>query len=147
MTTIKQPAGSRLCGAAVAAMATNNTIAHVIENAKGGDECCSRLLWMAAYLNRCGVLMGTFATVADYRTGERMTIDSASTTLALECPMKGRPAVIGVDSETKAGQLHWVYWDGESVRDPNPAAVDQRPLSDYAGHIVDVYPLTFVLDD
>ena len=64
-STIKQPAGSRLCGAAVAAMATNMSLDYVVSNARGGAECCSRLTWMAEYLARKGMLMGTFISVPD----------------------------------------------------------------------------------
>ena len=143
---VKQPVGLRLCGAAVAAMATNQSLEYVVANARGGAECCSRVTWMSEYLARKGVILGTFVSVPDYRTGERLTINGDTTLLRLDLPFRGRPAIIGCDSEAKAGQLHWVYWDGEHVRDPNPDAPDKRPLSDFAGKIVDVFPLTFVVD-
>ena len=145
--TVKQPAGSRLCGAAVAAMATNQTLDYVVQNARGDAECCSRLMWMAEYLARKGVLLGTYASVSDWRTGERLTIEGNTNRLELKVEWRGRHSVIGVDSETVVGQLHWVFWDGEHVRDPSPESPSLRPISDYAGKIVDIYPLTYILDE
>jgi hypothetical protein len=53
-------------------------------------------------------------------------------------------AAIVVRSQKYKGAEHFVFWDGEHVRDPNPVVPNTTRIEDY--YVIEVYPLTYVDD-
>ncbi len=116
----------RDCVAAVAAMATETTLAQVKaeidEHPDGGYSDIDFI----AYCARHGVVAG----------GWCWNLEEVEATKLIKQGLIGvhldHPAYVGVRSERLAGKGHAVFWDGKQVWDPNPKAEDGRPLTDYA---------------
>ena len=45
------------------------------------------------------------------------------------------PAFVIVQSETYKEKLHFLYWDGKKIHDPNPNVKDGRSISEYDIHL------------
>lgn len=119
--TIKQPPGSKSCGAAVAAMVTGKELDEVLF---GKDEMAlARTSDLARYLLDNGWMMGTGIVPST-----RLTPDcEINATISL----KDKLAILCVPSINFPGCSHWVLWDGYvgAVRDPNPLTGETRMLS------------------
>ena len=57
--------------------------------------------------------------------------DSSNAEISIKISPEDGPALVNVESERHKDGLHAIYWDGESVYDPNPYTKDGRPLSSY----------------
>jgi len=97
------------------------------------------LTQIVEFLAQHNMMMGTYAQAENAEKGGRLSLsgeDSFQITISTSCP-----ALVGVDSENYQGKLHWVFWDGEYIRDPNPKHPATRPLSDFDGCIYDWFPI------
>jgi len=122
--TVKQPAGSKLCGACVCAMATNLELDELLVQEDWRE--LMHTMGMARFLAKHDILMGTFLKCDeeswyDYYTF-RMRTD-------------GRPAIVAVKSAVTWEHDHWVFWDGMQFRDPS---VEQEEYT-----VLEVYFLTY----
>lgn len=153
--TIKQPIGSKLCGPACVAMICDYDfdtlftklsqiyVEHagktVFEQMKFDVPYLSRLTEIAGFLAYHDIMLGISALAINADTGGRLClcdVNEITVMVDMKCP-----ALVGVDSENYPNTLHWVYWDGEFIRDPNPNVSDTRCLSDFCGKIYDWYPI------
>lgn len=116
---------NRDCVAAVAAMATETTLAQfkfeVDEHSDGGYSDIDFI----AYCARHGVLVGGMAYGPD---DDLITEAVAQGYLKI---MIDQPEYVGCQSERFPGKEHALYWDGKKVWDPNPDVLDGRPLPEY----------------
>ncbi len=122
MKTVKQPMGSRSCGAAVAAMLTNKELREVLD---GRDEAAlSKTSDLARYLLDNGWMMGT----SIIPNNKRFTTNKFTATVDLESTL----AILSVPGREDKWS-HWVLWDGIAggVRDPNPLCGELRMISSY----------------
>ena len=133
------------CVAAVIAMATHSPMTDIFEHS--GHDGSSRgfyLKEMIAFMVKCGYMVGTYPELkpayTNYYDGG-VNGAAIGDTLYLKLSMDS-PAMLTVRSEKYESGLHAVFWDGSSVRDPNPDVEDHRPLSDY--HILDIIPINLI---
>jgi hypothetical protein len=139
--TIKQPKGSKVCGACVAAMATGRTLEEVeaiVPKTPLPDGTYYYLTCdIMAYLGRCGIYTGLVFEVNQTppEGGIRFTCDE---TAASFC------GYVIVRSKVYKHAEHVVFWDGEHVRDPSWCCGETTKLSDY--HVIEFIPLTYIDD-
>lgn len=137
--TIKQPPGSKVCVAAVAAMAVGRTLRYAENRMKptkveGGHYYkTSELL---KFLGDHGIYAG-----AIWWWDEPVWADK-DTVLKLELPLAGRQAIMCAPSESFKGYYHVVFWDGQHVRDPSSTVPDTTDLETY--QILEIVPLTYI---
>ena len=154
--TVKQPEGSKLCGAACMAMICGydlpmlysalsemhpgRTPFNIEEELEEKYPHFCHLIDICSFLAHHGYMAGIHAQASNAENGGRMGFGD---TIEILVPVRiaDAPALVGIDSENHRGKLHWVFWDGKVVRDPNPKKPDERPLSDLDGHIYDWIPL------
>lgn len=123
-TTIYQPIGSYVCGAAVCAMATSQTL----------DQVLSQVDWrklsfvggIVEYLASFGIMVGTFFADLDPRNGE------------WSCLMKPEDHVALVSVKSTQNFGHWVLWDGQQFRDPLGTMTEFK--------VVEFFPLIYLGD-
>lgn len=138
-TTVKQPPKSKLCGACMAAMAVGKTLDEVLEEitltpAKDGRPFV-RTRHLLAYLGCHGIICGLTASVRDgYLFGDE-EVD-------LHLEMKGWPMVLTVPSENIKNASHYIFWDGNYIRDPDPNKPELIKLREYKP--IDIMPLTYL---
>lgn len=122
-TPIKQAPDSSDCVAAVAAMATGTSIERF--KAIFGHPGPYSTLYLHLYLTMHGLILGT-----GVKLNEARGIDPSTELFCFELDLEGKPAYIGVKSETgKEG--HAIYWDGKQIFDPSPETENGRSLSSY----------------
>jgi len=154
--TVKQPQGSKLCGAACMAMICGydlEALYRVVSDSHPGrepftidDELAEKyphfchMIDICSFLAEHGYMLGTHAVAEGADDGKRMSFGDV-TEILIFVRIPGCPALVGVDSVNFPGKFHWVFWDGEYVRDPDPKQPDTRPLSDFDGKIYDWLPL------
>lgn len=137
--TVKQPEGSFVCVAAVAAMAAATTL----ERAQGyipsalDDEghLYYKISDAVQFLTAVGIKSGLI-----FGSDEGLHCTD-KTTLRTEWDFRGSPALLTVGSELYPGKFHFVLWDGKKVRDPNPGVPNTTKLSRYT--IFDITPLHY----
>ena len=76
---------------------------------------------------------------------DKSPFDPAKEMIGAEVDLMNFPAYIVVDSETRSGVEHAIYWNSKEVFDPNPDADSQRPLSSYK--IISVFPINHLDQD
>lgn len=144
--TVKQPSGSKICAACMVAVATGHDL-EVVEATMTKtplpdgsyyyltNECL-------AYLGRCGIHTGlTFQPLID---GKRIRIPSVDeAVLDLKWSMAGRQCMLVVQSLVYANAEHFVFWDGEHVRDSS-SSNEVDAIGDYV--IIEIMPLTYYDD-
>jgi hypothetical protein len=112
--TVKQPPGTSLCGAAVCAMAIGITLDEVL--AETDWRHLSYTSGLVRYLASYGISMGWYL-MGD---GTKYKPWGMGThTFVLEATGKGRPAIVAVKSSVYEEADHWVFWDGNELRDPS----------------------------
>lgn len=139
--TIKQE-GDADCGAAVVAMAVGLPLKHVKSDmistqmeVKGECFYYYKVREIARYLACHGILMGMHAQTE----GDGGSTLEPDERVMFAWPLEDFPAILGVRSERFKDQDHWVFWDGQKVRDPNPNRPDLRELNEFK--VLDVFPL------
>jgi hypothetical protein len=112
--TVKQPPGTSLCGAAVCAMAIGKTLDEVL--AETDWRHLSYTSGLVRYLASYGISMGWYL-MGD---GTKYKPWSMGThCFVLEASGRSRPAIVAVKSAVYEEADHWVFWDGEAIRDPS----------------------------
>lgn len=134
-----------MCAVCVAAMATSTTVEDVYAFFNDGRQMGDPIHdpELAIYLLKHGWLMGQAWQVnpEDNELSDKIIDQPDLIHLVLEGIQSTR-AYLAVRSRNYAGVGHAVYWDGASVRDPDPSVSDETPLGDYT--ILSVYPLTWL---
>jgi len=133
--TIKQPKGSKVCGAAVVAMvigcsletAMNNMISTPSEI--DGDHFY-RLREVLKIIGAHGIFCGLVGFADDTFELRHLSIN-----------MQDRQAILVVKSKLYEGYQHYVFWDGEHVRDSS-SDEEVNTLDQY--EICEVWPLTWI---
>ena len=144
-TTVKQPKGSLICTAAVAAMAVGKDLAYAERYMcpsvnEESQKPYYKTVELLKFLGTHSIYTGPIA-INESSSSDLATLLSGDT-LNIERPMKW-PAIITVISETRPSEYtHYVFWDGTVVRDPNPGVPDERPLLDYC--VIDIMCLTYL---
>jgi hypothetical protein len=86
-------------------------------------------------LARHGVTGGT---LVDIRHGQVRADD----TVRVELSLQDIKAILTVPSPTLPKDcVHYVFWDGHSVRDPDPSVPETTDIEDY--NVQSIYPLTY----
>lgn len=142
--TVKQPEGSRLCGACVVAMAIGETLEYATDRMpalihKGDGRPYYRTRSLYTFLARHGVCPGMFLqpTEGDHWLGADMPEE-----MPISFKFRNLPALVAVKSSTFPDGDHWVFWDGEQIRDPSPKVPDVAPLANY--RILEWTPLVYI---
>jgi len=140
--TIKQPKGSLICGAAVVAMATGSTLRQAYDAMwctmhKEEGKPYFRTSELLKFLGAYGIYSGPLVSSEH---GDLFDIASCSE-VVLKCPMS-LAAIMTVRSKTRSDWTHYVFWDGEHVRDPHPGMPDTSNLKDY--EVLDIMFLTYL---
>ena len=135
--TVKQRLGSKLCGACVVAMATGHSLARIctfyhIDMAS--NDSYMRIRQLLGYLGECGIHAGFYFECDNWR------VDSMAP-LKGEWNWAGMPAILTVHSRNLPGFLHYVFWDGAHVRDPDPRMPETTHLEDYV--TTEILPLYY----
>jgi hypothetical protein len=130
--TVKQPPGTSLCGAAVCAMAVGLTIDEVLADADWRH--LSYTSGVVRYLARYGISLGWYI-LGDGSKFKPWSIGNH--TFSLEARGKGRPAIVAVKSAVYEEADHWVFWDGEQIRD---TSVDQDEYEIIEIHFLNYWP-------
>lgn len=106
---------------------------------KGDGRPYYRVRSLYTFLAQHGICPGLFLQPigCDYWLGCDMA-DS------IEVPfrIRGLPAVVCVKSDTFPDGDHWVFWDGQNVRDPSMKMPEVSCLSAY--RIIEWTPLTYI---
>lgn len=95
---------------------------------------------ISRFLAEHGYMLGAHAEAVGAEHGNRLSLSDV-TEMHVPIRIPDHPALVGVDSENYPEKMHWVFWDGKNILDPNPATPDARPLSDFDGTIYDWLPL------
>jgi hypothetical protein len=139
--TVKQPPGSRVCCAAVAAMAVGQSLDYAWAqmaqtNWEGDNQPYFKMRALLTFLGKRGIMVGMFFTVTEGKL-------DADETFRVDVSLRGMQAILAVPSPTQPGEWeHFVFWDGQNVRDPNPAVPETTALEDYK--LLSIYPLTYI---
>ncbi len=133
--TVKQPLGSKLCGACVAAMAVGRKdIDEEITLTLHDGMPYVRTRHLLEYIGRHGILCGLLLT-------NRGEVD-ADMSIDLTWQPFEFPAILVVESQTFKDGKHLIFWDGNNIRDPNPKEPETSDLSEYV--VLDIMPLTYI---
>ena len=138
--TVKQPAGSKLCGAAVVATAVGESIVYALNRMtpvyhKSDEEGYFRTREVLQFLGSHGIVVGMAVEIDDGHF-------EPHTSVRVDFNMRDICAILAVDSEGLPGFDHWVFWDGHNVRDPNPNMPETTDIEDY--NVIEVYPLCYL---
>lgn len=139
--TVKQPQGSKICGAAVAAMATGKTLWETLCEMKA-SYCQSdgkqfyKTREVLKFIGGHGIFTGAVGIATDKFTLRWNEVFTLNICLA------GRQAILVVPSTVFEGKSHFVFWDGRYVRDSNPSLPDTTNIEDY--EIEEIIPLTYI---
>lgn len=135
--TIKQPPGSSICGACLVAMITGQPL-HIVRSRLLRFRLHGTTYYSEAeiirYLARQGVFTGMRAVTLD---DEPLTID---TPVEFKWHFTDGPAILAVKSQNFKEADHWIFWDGEHVRDP-ASDQDTNKLEEY--QILEVIPIQY----
>lgn len=137
-STVKQESMSD-CGAAVCAMAVGKDLAYAkshMQTSEYAGHIYYRGMEVGRFLAIHDILMGLYLTTKP----PGVTID-ADIGINFQWTLKKNPAILAVASTLGDDIQHWVFWDGEYVRDPK-GTEDTRDLEDY--EVYDLFPLCYV---
>lgn len=143
--TVKQPAGSRLCGAAMVAMAVGESLKYATDRMPAEIHPEDGQPWyrtrsVLAFLGQHGICCGMYLGPQNglpYFEGCDLG-DSVEIVVRIA----GHPAIVSVKSDTFPDGEHYVFWDGANIRDPNPKMPDVTARADYL--IIDWTPLIYI---
>lgn len=138
--TVKQPEGSKVCGAAVAAMATGCTLIEAMAGMKptycqDDGACFFKTREVLTFLCKRGIYVGMICMVQDGKLWPDADIK-------FDVNMANLCALLLVPSKVFEGKSHYVFWDGKHVRDPSPRVPETTRLEDY--EVQELYPLTYI---
>jgi hypothetical protein len=136
--TVKQPFGSKVCGAALAAMVVGCTLEEAQARMMPSFHEKKRFYKtreILKFIGGHGVICGMTFSVDDGLLWHDADIK-------FSVNMQDIYAIVVVESSVYAGYSHYVFWDGKNVHDPNPHVEEISNLEDYV--VQDVYPLTYV---
>lgn len=152
MKMLKQNSGDKACVAVVAAMAFETSVAHFKHVIQKEPPYTDLDFMKYAFENNS--IMG-FGISEQFFIKEIDVTDSESkvkpeilgvkrdvhpeTIVSIKFQLKDFPAYVVVKAELNDELEHAVYWDGNTVWDPNPTSKNNRPLSDY--FILRWYPI------
>lgn len=147
--TIKQPEGSRLCTACVAAMAVAKPLEYATERMtptfhEGDGKPYYRMRELFKFLGDHTISYGIqFTPAAD----EFMRPSDFDGPLEVEFDVVGMPALVAVTSEVFVNAAHYVFWDGTGFRDSSYKVKEEVvPLSESTYEILEWAPLTYFDD-
>lgn len=112
-SVVKQPPGSRVCGAACCAMAVGKSLDQILRDYDWRE--LTHTTGIAKVLADHGITMGLHLTGDDCLNHIRLSVDPA-----------GHPAIVAVAGDMHPHVDHWVFWDGQQILDPN-----SHPLGEY----------------
>lgn len=144
--TVKQPPGSKICAACMVAMVTGHDL-EVVEAAMPKTPLPDGTYYYLtnecmAYIGRCGIHTGlTFQPVIDGKPIRIPHVGEA--TVDIKWEMAGRPCMLVVRSRVYANAEHFVFWDGEHVRDSS-GPDDVNEIGEY--EIIEIMPLVYYDD-
>jgi hypothetical protein len=144
--TVKQPRYSLICVAAVAAMATGETLQQAYAAMtptmhKEEGKPFFKTVELLKYLGAHGIFSGIMVSEDNaYLSGLDENTDVVAT-----CPMNKLCAILTVRSDTDSNWTHYVFWDSQHVRDPNPSKPDTTCLTDY--EILDIMFITYLEEE
>ncbi len=134
---VKQPKGSKVCTACVAAIVTGTTLKQAESAMKRtelpGGTYFYRTREMLKYVGSFGILVGAWFSVNG----------KAEKNLKLSMyplPITECTAIMVVKSTIYKNAQHMVAWDGAFILDP--LCDEPQSISDY--HIIEIYPLTYL---
>ena len=130
---IKQEAGTSDCGAAIAAMACETSIDHFKQFFGHVGPYSELHVHIYCLFHNRIVGVGGSLWSSDL-------IDDDHVACAIMISLKKHPAIVCVNSETLEDAMHFLYWDGKQVWDPNPNSKDGRLLSSYK--VQRIFPVT-----
>jgi hypothetical protein len=104
-TVVKQPSLSRVCGAAVCAMAVGKTLEQVL--AEKDWRQLTHTCGIAEYLAKHGITMGLYFN----------SVDPTKGTFSASVGPQGHPAILSVLSAVYDEAEHWIFWDGFKFMD------------------------------
>lgn len=126
---VKQPLKSRLCGAAVCAIALGKSLEEVLSEVDW--RSLTHTGGIVSYLGRYCISMGWWIGWEQHHTNESFR----GTCLKLEGSASGRPAILAVRSAIFKDADHWVFWDGKQILDPS---IEQTTY-----HLLEIHFLTY----
>jgi hypothetical protein len=141
--TIKQPKGSLICVAAVAAMVVGKGLRYAENRMKltydrkmqGYYYKYREILgFVGSHGIFCGAGWHKKVTGREFRSYSSLRWETPTSVAA----------IMSVKSGLLCGACHLVFWDGRRVRDPDPSKPDRCKIIDY--DIIDWIPLCY-LDD
>jgi hypothetical protein len=139
--TVKQPVGSKVCCAAVAAMAVGGSLDYALDQMSPtawseDGEPYFKTRELLIFLGRHGIAVGMSFTMTE-------GVLRADDSLRFDVSLRGIKAILTVPSPTRPKDWeHFVFWDGKHVRDPNPALPETTDIEDY--QVLTVYPLMYI---
>lgn len=142
-TTVRQPQGSKLCGLAVCAIATDNDFEYIFQDVQpmmveGENPYLSSFLNIVEYLAKYGIHAGWSLEPANADLEYGIALD-----LTVELDLTAVPCVVSVASSNFIGGYHWVFWDHKKRKIRDPANYEDD-LVDREAYIIDhVVPLTY----
>lgn len=139
--TVKQPASSKVCTAAVAAMALGEHISYAQDRMTPSyheGKAYYKTRELLGILGYHGILTGLTLISQDGKL-------SRDSDITYELTMSDIFAVIVVKSKNYVDFSHFVFWDGKHVRDPDPGVSVTTDLEDYV--VQDVYPLCYLEEE
>lgn len=136
--TIKQPCGSKVCGAAVTAMAIGCSLeeaqAQMTPSYHEGDPYY-KTREVLKVLGSHGIFTGMIFSVADGHLWHNADIK-------FDFKFNEIIAIVVVKSNTYEGKSHFVFWDGSCVRDPSLAVGFCTSIEEY--EVEEIYPLVYI---
>jgi hypothetical protein len=139
--TVKQPQGSRVCCAAVAAMAVGLSLDYAWDQMtpttwSEDGKPYFKFRELLTFLGKHDIMLGMFFTVTE---GHLWINDS----FQIDVSLSKMTAILVVPSPTQPKDWdHFVFWDGQNVRDPSPEVPETTALKDY--RVREIYPLTYI---
>jgi hypothetical protein len=140
--TVKQPEGSKICAAAVAAMVVGEDLEYAVARMTplyfkdDPNDPWYPTRELLGFIGKHGIHPGLIFNV---NHPELLAVEEKVT---YEFTLKGMPAIIIVPSTKFTGYEHYIFWDGCVVRDPNPNIPDECDLNSYLPN--QIIPLIYV---
>ena len=136
--TVKQPKDTSICGACLVAIITGYDLEHVqacMQTTTSDGHVYYKEKEIIRYLAVQGIYAGMRAIPLENPLYPDQDIEFKWT-------LKDHPAILAVKSKVYDDGDHWVFWDGQHVRDSSWANQnDTNKLEDY--HILEVIPILY----
>lgn len=136
--TVKQPEGSSICGACLVAMITGlelDTVQAGMTSTTRDGHLYYKEVEIIRFLAAHGIYVGMRAIPLENPLNK-------NTPIQFDWAFKGNPAILSVKSKVFDDGDHFVFWDGQHVRDSSWAnEADTSRLEEY--HILEIAPLLY----